>query len=257
MTPDAEGMLPEPDDPPPGFQSSRAVADDPSSQQDMDAAAPAPARSAPQQIYDSDLTFADLDLKPELLDALLLDMKYERPSKIQAKTLPIVLREPDRHMIAQGHNGSGKTTCFILAMLMRCATDIGPHCWCATTCAHLARPSLRSRDSTGSSGHERCSTAPVEGQDRCCVRPDRLGSAVHPLRCAEHGALYPELSTALPGFCPVVLYSGEQNQPRRQVSAALLPTQHRAPAEWTPRSPSRRPSACAPRASSSFRTSAS
>lgn len=71
-------------------------------------------------LYASDLTFSDLQLSPEILDALLLDLKFERPSKIQALTLPRVLSEPDRHMIAQGHNGCGKTTCFTLAMLMRC-----------------------------------------------------------------------------------------------------------------------------------------
>lgn len=73
-------------------------------------------------IYNSDLTFSDLNLHPDILDALMLDMKFERPSKIQALTLPRVLAEPDRHMIAQGHNGCGKTTCFTLAMLMRCVS---------------------------------------------------------------------------------------------------------------------------------------
>jgi ATP-dependent RNA helicase DDX19/DBP5 len=89
--------------------------------------APEPSSSAPAQaengssIYESGMTFRDLNLSPDILDALLLDMKFERPSKIQALTLPRVLSEPDRHMIAQGHNGCGKTTCFTLAMLMRCA----------------------------------------------------------------------------------------------------------------------------------------
>ena len=82
-------------------------------------AAPAQKQAA-SNLYASDLTFRDLHLNPDILDALLLDMKFERPSKIQALTLPKVLSEPDRHMIAQGHNGCGKTTCFTLAMLMRC-----------------------------------------------------------------------------------------------------------------------------------------
>ena len=87
-----------------------------------------PLRADAQQvggnIYASDLTFRDLDLSPEILDALLLDMKFERPSKIQALTLPRILSQPDRHMIAQGHNGCGKTTCFTLAMLMRCVYSL-------------------------------------------------------------------------------------------------------------------------------------
>jgi hypothetical protein len=99
-------------DPPPGFAVLAAA-----SGESFD---PKP-RSTPEDIYGSDMTFQDLELKPEILDALLLDFKFERPSSIQATTLPNVLRHPDRHMIAQGHNGSGKTTCFTVAMLMRCA----------------------------------------------------------------------------------------------------------------------------------------
>ena len=87
---------------------------------------------------------------------LYTEMKFERPSRIQATTLPMILRPPHRSMIAQvhlphalqqklalclcqeaqrgrlsvqatvalawvlqAHNGSGKTTCFVLAMLSR------------------------------------------------------------------------------------------------------------------------------------------
>jgi ATP-dependent RNA helicase DDX19/DBP5 len=90
---------------------------------------------------------------------LYTEMKFERPSRIQATTLPMILRPPYRSMIAQvhpahaprqtlavclcqeaqrerssvqateagvawawvlqAHNGSGKTTCFVLAMLSR------------------------------------------------------------------------------------------------------------------------------------------
>ena len=79
-------------------------------------------------------------------------MKFERPSRIQALTLPMVLTPPYRSMVAQvwrsppkltcrrsamlcsgrlsrwlhrrdkrlqAHNGSGKTTCFVLSMLSR------------------------------------------------------------------------------------------------------------------------------------------
>jgi superfamily II DNA/RNA helicase len=46
-------------------------------------------------------------------------MKFERPSKVQAKTLPMILTPPNRDLIAQAHNGSGKTTCFVLSMLSR------------------------------------------------------------------------------------------------------------------------------------------
>jgi hypothetical protein len=98
--------------PPPGFAALAAASG---------MSLEAKPRGMPEDIYGSDITFQDLDLKPEILEALLLDFKFERPSSIQGKTLPTVLREPDRHMIAQGHNGSGKTTCFTVAMLMRSA----------------------------------------------------------------------------------------------------------------------------------------
>lgn len=55
--------------------------------------------------------------------AIYTEMKFERPSKIQASTLPMILRKSEqgvyRDLIAQAHNGSGKTTCFVLAMLSR------------------------------------------------------------------------------------------------------------------------------------------
>lgn len=71
-------------------------------------------------------------------------MKFEKPSRIQAVTLPMVLQPPFVSLVAQAssstpsaakiattltehltthilqaHNGSGKTTCFVLAMLSR------------------------------------------------------------------------------------------------------------------------------------------
>jgi ATP-dependent RNA helicase DDX19/DBP5 len=46
-------------------------------------------------------------------------MKFEKPSRIQAETLPMILLPPHSNLIAQAHNGSGKTTCFVLGMLSR------------------------------------------------------------------------------------------------------------------------------------------
>jgi ATP-dependent RNA helicase DDX19/DBP5 len=46
-------------------------------------------------------------------------MKFQKPSKIQAVSLPMILNPPHRDLIAQAHNGSGKTTCFVLGMLSR------------------------------------------------------------------------------------------------------------------------------------------
>lgn len=75
-----------------------------------------PARETP---YTSASAFEDLPLSPALLQGLYTEMKFEKPSRIQAVTLPMILTPPYRSMIAQAHNGSGKTTCFVLSMLSR------------------------------------------------------------------------------------------------------------------------------------------
>ncbi|PWA48564.1 LOS4 [Artemisia annua] len=46
-------------------------------------------------------------------------MKFEVPSKIQAISLPLILTPPYKSLIAHAHNGSGKTTCFVLGILSR------------------------------------------------------------------------------------------------------------------------------------------
>ncbi|KAL1557878.1 DEAD-box ATP-dependent RNA helicase 38 [Salvia divinorum] len=69
--------------------------------------------------YTSAKRFEDLNLSPELLKGLYVEMKFEQPSKIQAISLPMILTPPYKNLIAQAHNGSGKTTCFVLGMLSR------------------------------------------------------------------------------------------------------------------------------------------
>ena len=82
-------------------------------------------------LYRSATTFEELGLSHELLQGLYTEMKFERPSKIQAKTLPMILQPPYKSLIAQAHNGSGKTTCFTLAMLSRVdATVKAPQALC-------------------------------------------------------------------------------------------------------------------------------
>ncbi|KAL3532014.1 hypothetical protein ACH5RR_005535 [Cinchona calisaya] len=75
--------------------------------------------TAGDTLYNSAKRFEDLDLSPELLKGLYVEMKFERPSKIQAISLPMILTPPFKNLIAQAHNGSGKTTCFVLGMLSR------------------------------------------------------------------------------------------------------------------------------------------
>ncbi|XP_073150769.1 DEAD-box ATP-dependent RNA helicase 38-like [Henckelia pumila] len=73
--------------------------------------------------YTSAKRFEDLNLSPELLKGLYVEMKFEKPSKIQEISLPMILTPPHKNLIAQAHNGSGKTTCFVLGMLSR----VDPH----------------------------------------------------------------------------------------------------------------------------------
>ncbi|KAJ8754001.1 hypothetical protein K2173_001899 [Erythroxylum novogranatense] len=69
--------------------------------------------------YTSAATFEELNLSPDLLKGLYVEMKFQKPSKIQAISLPMILNPPYKNLVAQAHNGSGKTTCFVLGMLSR------------------------------------------------------------------------------------------------------------------------------------------
>lgn len=46
-------------------------------------------------------------------------MRFTRPSKIQEKALPLLLRDPPTNMIGQSQSGTGKTAAFVLNMLSR------------------------------------------------------------------------------------------------------------------------------------------
>ncbi|KAI3800111.1 hypothetical protein L1987_35421 [Smallanthus sonchifolius] len=83
--------------------------------------------------------FEDLNLSPELLRGLYVEMKFERPSKIQSISLPMILTPPYKNLIAQSHNGSGKTTCFVLGMLSRVDPNLdAPQALCICLSIELA-----------------------------------------------------------------------------------------------------------------------
>ncbi|KAK8542091.1 hypothetical protein V6N13_137344 [Hibiscus sabdariffa] len=89
--------------------------------------------------YTSALTFEELNLSPELLKGLYVEMKFEKPSKIQAISLPMILNPPCKDLIAQAHNGSGKTTCFTLGMLSRVDPKLkAPQAFCICPTRELA-----------------------------------------------------------------------------------------------------------------------
>ncbi|CAH9132274.1 unnamed protein product [Cuscuta epithymum] len=90
-------------------------------------------------LYKSAKTFEDLNLSPELLRGLYVEMNFERPSKIQGISLPMILTPPHKNLIAQAHNGSGKTTCFVLGMLSRVDPRLGaPQALCICPTRELA-----------------------------------------------------------------------------------------------------------------------
>lgn len=53
--------------------------------------------------YSSAKSFEELNLSEALLKGIFTEMKFERPSKIQAVTLPMILLPPHADLIAQVH----------------------------------------------------------------------------------------------------------------------------------------------------------
>ncbi|KAJ0973950.1 hypothetical protein J5N97_015915 [Dioscorea zingiberensis] len=91
-------------------------------------------------VYEAAVKFEDLDLSKELIKGLYIEMDFTRPSKIQAISLPMILTPPYKDLVAQAHNGSGKTTCFVLGMLSRIdPTKEGPQAMCICPTRELAQ----------------------------------------------------------------------------------------------------------------------
>jgi ATP-dependent RNA helicase DeaD len=63
---------------------------------------------------DPEVTFADLDLRPELV-AVLSELGYEEPTPIQREALPPLLE--GRDLVGQAATGTGKTAAFALPLL--------------------------------------------------------------------------------------------------------------------------------------------
>ena len=73
---------------------------------------------------------------PENLLKALYEMKFVRPSKIQAAALPKIWA--GRNLLAQSHNGTGKTACFVLGMLKVASEEKVPQALCLTPTRELA-----------------------------------------------------------------------------------------------------------------------
>lgn len=59
-----------------------------------------------------------MGLVPEIREALR-EQGFDYPSKIQGYAIPSITKEPFKNLIAQSHNGSGKTLAFCISTLMR------------------------------------------------------------------------------------------------------------------------------------------
>ncbi|KAI3885371.1 hypothetical protein MKX03_035894 [Papaver bracteatum] len=94
-------------------------------------------------IYQTAKRFEDLNLSRELLMGLYVEMNFKTPSKIQSVTLPMILIPPYKDLVAQAHNGSGKTACFVLGMLSRIDINLkAPQAICICPTRELAIQNL-------------------------------------------------------------------------------------------------------------------
>ncbi|TAQ83986.1 hypothetical protein B7494_g7691 [Chlorociboria aeruginascens] len=63
-------------------------------------------------------SFEQLGIKEQIVKGIYA-MNFKKPSKIQEKALPLLLREPPTNMIAQSQSGTGKTAAFVITILSR------------------------------------------------------------------------------------------------------------------------------------------
>lgn len=70
-----------------------------------------------------DSTWESLGLKEDLVKGLI-EMNFIKPSKIQSTAFPLVMKQNHPNLIAQSHNGSGKTGAFGISVLSRVDENI-------------------------------------------------------------------------------------------------------------------------------------
>lgn len=71
----------------------------------------------------------------------IYSMNFKKPSKIQEKALPLLLRDPPANMIAQSQSGTGKTAAFVITILSRIdySKPHQPQALCLAPSRELAR----------------------------------------------------------------------------------------------------------------------
>ena len=87
-------------------------------------------------------TFEELGLDENLLKGIY-SMKFVKPSKVQARALPLLLANPPQNLIGQSQSGTGKTAAFALTMLKRVDPSVtGVQAICLAPTRELARQIL-------------------------------------------------------------------------------------------------------------------
>ena len=67
--------------------------------------------------------FSDLNLTEELQKGIA-SLSFSKPSKIQERALPLLLKNPPTNLIGQSQSGTGKTAAFVLNILSRIDTSL-------------------------------------------------------------------------------------------------------------------------------------
>lgn len=55
----------------------------------------------------------------DILKGIIDGLDFKKPSRIQAVAVPLIVKEPINHMIAQSKNGTGKTGAFTIGSTLR------------------------------------------------------------------------------------------------------------------------------------------
>ena len=77
-------------------------------------------------------------------------MNFKKPSKIQEKALPLLIRDPPQNMIGQSQSGTGKTAAFVLTMLTRVdLNDTSVQALCLAPSRELARQIMQVVETMG------------------------------------------------------------------------------------------------------------
>lgn len=86
--------------------------------------------------YPTNITYSN----PQILKGLY-SMNFKKPSKIQEKALPLLIRDPPTNMIAQSQSGTGKTAAFVITILSRLdySQPNKPQALCLAPSRELAR----------------------------------------------------------------------------------------------------------------------